>query len=223
MKIGYYFIDIMYHLPYSIPINMQRIVAVLLIVILFPALLLLSLFIVTFSGLPIFFTQKRAGKNKIPFTIYKFRTMIVSAYQKKESLMSLNERTWPVFKIRNDPRFTKIGKFLSHTGLDELPQFINIVKGDMAFVGPRPLPVDEAENVPQKYLKRFSILPGITSLWAIKGPHQLTFSEWMELDLSYVRNRNWRYDLWICVKTIHMILNNIILHDARRSVMKSTH
>jgi len=149
--------------------------------------------------------------------------MIASAYQKKKSLMSLNERTWPVFKIRNDPRFTKIGRFLSHTGLDELPQLINIVKGDMALVGPRPLPMDEAQNVPQKYLKRFSQLPGITSSWVTQGPDRLSFDEWMKLDLSYVRSRNWRYDLWICVKTIHMILNNIILHYARRSVMKSTH
>lgn len=210
MKIGYYFIDIMYHLPYSIPINMQHIVAVLLIIILFPILLLLSFLIATFSGLPIFFTQKRAGKNKIPFTIYKFRTMIVSADQKKESLMSLNERTGPVFKIRNDPRFTKIGKFLSHAGLDELPQLFNISKGDMAFVGPRPLPIDEAKKVPKKYNQRFSVLPGVTSPWVIQGPDQCTFEEWMNLDLLYIKNRSQFYDVWICFKTVFMIARSMI-------------
>ena len=136
--------------------------------------------------------------------------MIVSADQKKESLMSLNERTGPVFKIRNDPRFTKIGKFLSHTGLDELPQLINIVKGDMTFVGPRPLPVDEAQNVPQKYHKRFSVLPGITSPWVIKGPYQLTFDEWMEFDLSYISSKSQYYDIIVCFKTMSMILRSSI-------------
>jgi len=189
---------------------MQRIAAVLLIIILFPALLLLSLFIVTFSGLPIFFTQKRAGKNKIPFTIYKFRTMIISADKKKESLMSLNERTSPVFKIRNDPRFTKIGKFLSHTGLDELPQLINILKGDMVFVGPRPFPIDESEKIPRNYDKRFDVLPGITSSWVTQGPDRLSFAEWMRLDCEYVENKYWTTDIKIGIKTILLIIRFIL-------------
>ncbi len=124
----------------------------------------------------------------------------------KDLYKALNETTGPVFKIHNDPRYTPIGKLLSHTGIDELPQLINIIKGEMAFVGPRPLPVKEALAVPKKYHKRFTVLPGITSLWVIKGTHQLPFEEWMKLDLWYVEHRSMMVDMKIAGITMILLL-----------------
>jgi len=154
----------------------------------------------------IFFKQKRMGKNKKVFTMYKFRTMVKNAEDLKSNIYHLNEADGPVFKIRNDPRYTKIGKFLSHTGLDELPQIINVLKGEMALVGPRPLPVDEAKKIPKKYGRRFSVLPGMTSPWIIKGAHNLTFKKWMELDLNYVKKKSLWYDSIILGKSFFLVL-----------------
>ncbi len=166
----------------------------------------------------IFFKQKRLGKDKKSFTMYKFRTMVDNAEDLKSKIYHLNEADGPVFKIRNDPRYTKVGKFLSHTGLDELPQLINVIKGEMALVGPRPLPVDEAKKIPKKYERRFSVLPGMTSPWIIKGAHRLTFKKWMELDLEYVKNKSIKYDLVVLEKTaltIFKLLINEIFHKLK--------
>jgi lipopolysaccharide/colanic/teichoic acid biosynthesis glycosyltransferase len=149
------------------------------------------------------------GKNKNIFTIYKFRTMVEDAENLKKKYLKLNEANGLVFKINNDPRFTRFGKVLSSTGLDELPQLVNIIKNEMAFVGPRPLPVNEAKKVPKKYLRRFSVLPGITSLWVIKGQHKLSFDEWMQLDLAYIDKRSKIYDLRVSLETIILILKLI--------------
>jgi lipopolysaccharide/colanic/teichoic acid biosynthesis glycosyltransferase len=127
--------------------------------------------------------------------------MVVGAEKLKKKYLHLNEADEPVFKIYKDPRHTRVGRLLARTGLDELPQLINIIKGEMALVGPRPLPVDEAKKVPQKYTKRFSVLPGITSLWVVRGSHQLSFDEWMKLDLQYVENRSPWQDLNIMLLT----------------------
>lgn len=166
------------------------------------------------------FKQKRMGKDKKIFTLYKIRTMIDNAEVLKEKYLYLNEADGPVFKIRNDPRYTKIGKFLAHTGLDELPQLINIMKGDMAFVGPRPLPIDEAVRIPKKYQERFSVLPGITSLWVIKGAHKLSFKQWMESDLEYVRNKSILLDLKISLLTIWLILKSILFNLSNNIILK---
>jgi lipopolysaccharide/colanic/teichoic acid biosynthesis glycosyltransferase len=124
---------------------------------------------------------------------------------------SLNEADGPVFKIQNDPRFTKFGKLLARTGLDELPQLINIIKGEMSFVGPRPLPIQEANKIPKKYQNRFSLLPGITSLWVAKGSHRLTFHEWMRLDIDYKNNKNLITDIFIVLHTVKIILKSIYI------------
>ncbi len=150
------------------------------------------------------------GKGKKVFTIYKLRTMVKDAEKLKSKYLHLNETDGPVFKIRNDPRYTSIGRFLARTALDELPQLINIIKGEMAFVGPRPLPVEEARNVPKKYDARFSILPGLTSTWVIKGSHQLKFEQWMELDLKYVKNKTLWGDFEIILKTFFLIFKSLI-------------
>lgn len=158
----------------------------------------------------IIFKQKRLGKDKKPFIMYKIRTMVENAERLKSEVYGLNEADGPVFKIRNDPRYTKIGKFLAHTGLDELPQLINVLKGEMALVGPRPLPVEEAQKVPKKYERRFSVLPGMTSLWIIKGAHKLSFDEWMRLDLEYVKKKSFWLDASILFTTIRLIIRLVI-------------
>jgi len=136
--------------------------------------------------------------------------MIDSAEDLKSKIYHLNEADGPVFKIHNDPRYTKFGRFLAHSGLDELPQLGNIIKGEMNFVGPRPLPVEEANKVPKIYEGRFSVLPGLSSLWVIKGTDHSSFKKWMELDLEYVKNKNFWYDLKITVKTIWLLMRLVI-------------
>ena len=136
--------------------------------------------------------------------------MVVDAEDQKSKIQNFNEADGPVFKIRNDPRYTLVGKFISHSGLDELPQLINIIKGEMSFVGPRPLPIEEAQKIPKKYDMRFSVLPGITSLWVIRGSHKLSFDEWMKLDLDYVKRQNPFLDFRVAVKTIQLIGNTIM-------------
>jgi lipopolysaccharide/colanic/teichoic acid biosynthesis glycosyltransferase len=190
---------------------LTRAIALFLLIFSLPLLFLIWVAIKIEDGGPFFFKQKRAGKNKKPFTIYKIKTMVKRAEEQKEKYRRLNEADGPVFKIHNDPRYTKVGKFIAHTGLDELPQLINIIKGEMAFVGTRPLPLDEAAKVPNKYEKRFSILPGITSLWVIKGSHQLSFDDWMRFDLEYIKERkSFLLDVKIVFLTLLLILRGIL-------------
>jgi len=136
--------------------------------------------------------------------------MVIDADNLKQNIYHLNQSDGPVFKIRNDPRYTKVGKFLSHTGLDEITQLVNIIKGEMDFVGPRPLPVEEAEKISNKFAKRFSILPGMTSPWIIKGAHSLSFNQWMNLDLQYVKYKSLLYDISIFFNTLKIIILLII-------------
>jgi lipopolysaccharide/colanic/teichoic acid biosynthesis glycosyltransferase len=149
------------------------------------------------------------GKDKKVFTMYKIRTMVWNAERLKKKYVELNEVDGPAFKIKNDPRFTKFGRALSSTGLDELPQLINIIKGEMAFVGSRPLPVEEALRIPKKYQKRFAVLPGLTSPWVLKGQHNLNFIQWMELDVEYSEKRSRVYDLKVSLLTFILLLKLI--------------
>ena len=173
------------------------------------------------SNGPFIFKQKRAGKDKKPFNIYKIRTMVVDAENQKSKIQSLNEADWPVFKIHNDPRHTKFGLFLAHSGFDELPQLINIIKGEMAFIGPRPLPVEEAKKVSKKYDRRFSVLPGISSLWVVEGTDHSSFDRWMKLDLEYVNNKSFWYDLNISVGTIILLVKLIFTNSKSYTVPKN--
>lgn len=194
----------------------QKSIALLLFILSLPLLGMLFILIKIYSPGPFIFKQQRTGKNKSPFTIYKIRTMVEDAERMKKKLLTLNEADGPVFKIANDPRYTSIGKILSKTGLDELPQLINIIKGEMAFVGPRPLPVEEANTIPSQFHDRFSVLPGITSLWVIKGSHKLPFSEWMKLDSEYVKNRSFLKDITISMLTMLLILHALFSLFKRR-------
>lgn len=188
----------------------DQIFAIFLLIFMLPLWIVFYYLIKTTSPGPFLFKQKRLGKDKKPFFIYKFRTMVKNAEDLKSKIYNLNEADKPVFKINNDPRYTKIGRFLAHSGLDEMPQLINIVKGEMAFVGPRPLPVNEANKVPKKYERRLSVLPGMTSLWVIRGADNSSFKKWMEDDLEYIENKSFWYDLKVIILTVWMLLKQSI-------------
>lgn len=191
---------------------LQRLLAAALLLLLLPLFPLIYCIIKIGSKGPVIFTQKRTGIHKKPFTILKFRTMVRNAERLKSKYSSLNEAKGPAFKIRNDPRYTPFGKILAHSALDEIPQLLNILKGEMAFVGPRPLPVKEAKQIPTKYHARFSVHPGLTSPWVIKGGHRLSFDQWMKLDLEYVQKKNIWYDVTIIVSTL-ILLSKSIMHS----------
>lgn len=173
--------------------------------------MVIAILVMVLTGRPIFFVQKRVGYKGRVFKMFKFRTMVVGAEEMQKKLLKKNEADGLVFKIRDDPRFTKIGKILSHSGLDELPQLLNVVMGDMEMVGPRPLPVNEAIQIPIKYRKiRESIRPGIISPWIFNGYHSLGFEEWMKMDRDYVINKKWWSDGWLIVQGVWLLLRLII-------------
>ena len=176
---------------------LDLILASLLLIILWPIFLCVGLMIKLDSHGSVIFRQKRVGKDGKIFVIYKFRTMIENAEKMQDKYRSLNEVDGPVFKIKDDPRYTKFGKFLSHTGLDELPQLLNIIKGEMSFVGPRPLPVDEEKYIPLRWRTiRRSTKPGITSSWLISGAHGLTFNQWLQHDVDDIAKSCLPFDLY---------------------------
>ena len=182
--------------------------ALLILSFLLPFFILVTCLIKLTSSGPAIYKQKRMGKDKKIFTIYKFRTMVREAEYLKSGLRKKNELSWPFFKMKDDPRFTWLGKILSRFGIDELPQLINIAKGDMAFVGPRPFPVAEAKKIPKKYDSRYKVLPGLTAPWVLQGFHSLSMDQWMELDCKYAKNRNVISDVSIFVKTIILLLRH---------------
>jgi exopolysaccharide biosynthesis polyprenyl glycosylphosphotransferase len=174
-----------------------------LLVMLAPLFALVALLIKLDSRGPIFFTQERIGLNKRRFAMLKFRTMVSGAEEQQATLEELNEAEGPVFKIRNDPRITLIGKFLRRFSIDELPQLVNVLKGDMSLVGPRPLPVRDVERIDvASHKRRFSIKPGLTCLWQVNGRSNIGFEEWVRLDLQYIDQWSLGLDILILLKTI---------------------
>ncbi len=172
-----------------------------------PVLFFIATTIKLTSKGPVFFKQKRVGLRGRTFHMYKFRTMVVNAEALQANLMDANEADGPVFKIKNDPRITKIGKFLRKTGLDELPQFINILKGDMSLVGPRPPIPSEVEQYERWQLRRLSMKPGITCTWQIKpNRNDISFEDWMKMDLNYIDNWSNKLDFLLFLKTIRTVL-----------------
>lgn len=152
---------------------------------------------------PVFFSQERVGFNKRRFKMLKFRTMVDEADKQQEMLEHLNEADGPVFKIKNDPRITRIGAFLRRFSIDELPQFINVFKGDMSLVGPRPLPLRDVDRIEIRWHKRrFSIKPGITCLWQVNGRSEIGFDDWVRMDLEYIDKWSLILDMIILIKTI---------------------
>ncbi len=158
---------------------------------------------------PVFFRQKRIGKNGRTFNIYKFRSMYRDAEQKKEELEKDNEMNGLMFKMENDPRVTRVGRFLRKTSLDEFPQFFNILKGDMSLVGTRPPTVDEYEQYDPHYKRRLSMKPGLTGLWQVSGRSNITsFDEVVKLDLKYIDNWSMSMDIKILMKTFGAVVSN---------------
>jgi lipopolysaccharide/colanic/teichoic acid biosynthesis glycosyltransferase len=177
-----------------------------------PILLAAGLAIKLTSRGPILFAQKRGGQYGRPFVIYKLRTMSIDAEETKHLLHERNERDGPAFKIKNDPRVTRVGRFLRATGIDELPQLINVLKGDMAIVGPRPLPLAEEHECSPWQRRRLDTKPGITCLWQISKSRQMTFDEWMRLDLKYLRKRSPLYDASLILRTIKAVVTGRVGH-----------
>ena len=157
---------------------------------------------------PIFFRQRRAGLNGQPFTMLKFRTMVSDAEQRQHELAALNEMDGPVFKVTNDPRVTSIGRWLRKSSVDELPQLLNVLRGEMSLVGPRPLPVDEVQRFDDPaHRRRLSVKPGLTCLWQVSGRNNVRdFKDWVRLDLEYIDNWSLWLDLKILWRTIPVVL-----------------
>lgn len=158
------------------------------------------------DGGPIFYTQTRVGKDGEHFAIFKFRSMITDADAKKKELQDLNEIDGAMFKMSEDPRVTKVGKFIRKHSIDELPQLINVLIGDMSLVGPRPPLPEEVDKYTNHDLKRLMVKPGCTGLWQVSGRNSLSFAEMVDLDLDYIEHANFLLDCEICVKTIWIMI-----------------
>lgn len=183
------------------------IVSAIAVIVLAPLLIPVVILIKASSPGPVLFVQRRVGLRKRPFKLYKFRTMIVDAENRIAEIQHLNEVSGPVFKIKNDPRITPIGRFLRNTSIDELPQLINVLKGEMSLVGPRPLPLRDYEGFSEDWQRRrFSVKPGITCLWQVRGRSSIPFEKWMELDLQYIEKWSLWLDFQILLRTIPAVL-----------------
>jgi exopolysaccharide biosynthesis polyprenyl glycosylphosphotransferase len=188
--------------------------ALVLLLFFSPVLVFAAIAIRLTSPGPIFFRQQRSGVNGKPFTMYKFRSMVTDAEQLKKELEALNEMSGPVFKVSNDPRVTKIGSWLRKYSIDEFPQLLNVLRGDMSLVGPRPLPVDEVARFDDlAHRRRLSVKPGLTCLWQVSGRSDLCdFREWVRLDLEYIDN----WSLWLDFKILCMTVPVVMLGKGAR-------
>jgi lipopolysaccharide/colanic/teichoic acid biosynthesis glycosyltransferase len=176
------------------------------LLLLAPLLALVAVAIKATSPGPALFRQRRLGLGGKPFTMYKFRTMVVAAEQQQEKLMALNEQQGPVFKIRNDPRITPLGRLLRSTSIDELPQLWNVLRGEMSLVGPRP-PLDKEVRQYQHWQgRRLDVTPGLTCFWQVEGRSTIGFTEWMRLDIRYIRSRSLRQDIELLLRTVPAVL-----------------
>ncbi len=186
---------------------LDRVLAGALLVALAPLFLALGLLVRVLVGRPAFFRQRRGGLYGRPFTMLKFRTMRLGAEAERATLLARNEMDGPVFKLADDPRVTRFGRLLRRTSLDELPQLLNVLAGQMSLVGPRPLPVGETQELQGGHRRRLSMRPGLTCLWQVSGRNDLSFGEWMALDLHYVDKWSLGLDLAILLRTIPAIVS----------------
>jgi len=193
--------------PKTIKRIFDVVMSAVLLICLAPVLVAAALAIKLTSRGPTFFLQERIGLNKRRFRIIKFRTMVPNAEALMPALVSRNEASGPVFKMRNDPRITPVGRFLRRSSIDELPQLFNVLIGDMSLVGPRPLPVRDYEGFSEDWQRRrFSIKPGITCLWQVGGRSDVPFEQWMQLDLQYLDEWSLWLDLKILTRTVPAVL-----------------
>jgi lipopolysaccharide/colanic/teichoic acid biosynthesis glycosyltransferase len=157
---------------------------------------------------PILFKQIRIGKDQREFYMYKFRSMVTNAEQLKGMLANQNEATGPVFKMKNDPRVTKFGRFIRKTSIDELPQLFNVLKGDMSLVGPRPPIPEEVKHYTSYERQRLTVTPGLTCYWQVSGRSNTSFERWVELDLKYIQERNLIIDFKLILKTVVVLFGS---------------
>ena len=156
----------------------------------------------------VFFAQERNGKYPKTFKMYKFRSMVHNAEDLLKDLMDRNEQTGPVFKINDDPRITKVGKFIRKTSIDELPQLFNVLKGDMSLVGPRPPIPHEVEQYNSYQMQRLAVKPGLTCIWQVSGRNNIGFDEWVEMDIEYIKTRNLWLDIKLIFKTVGVLFGD---------------
>jgi lipopolysaccharide/colanic/teichoic acid biosynthesis glycosyltransferase len=184
----------------------DRLIAGSLLLLLAPVFLGLAILALVFGGSPLFYVQRRGGLFGRPFSMLKFRTMRVGAEAERAALLPQNEMDGPVFKLTNDPRVTPFGRLLRRFSLDELPQLLNVLLGQMSLVGPRPLPINETAALTGGHRRRLSMRPGLTCLWQVGGRSELPFNEWMALDLDYVDRWTLWLDMAILFRTIPAII-----------------
>lgn len=156
----------------------------------------------------IFFCQERNGQHPNTFKMYKFRSMVHNAEELLKDLQHKNEQTGPAFKMANDPRITKVGKFIRKTSLDELPQLFNILKGDMSLVGPRPPIPREVREYNSYQMQRLLVKPGLTCIWQVSGRNNIGFDEWVDMDLEYIKTRNLLLDIKLILKTVKVLFGD---------------
>ncbi|HEY2081254.1 MAG TPA: sugar transferase [Verrucomicrobiae bacterium] len=188
---------------------MDVVVSLTALLLLSPLMLVIGLIIKFTNPGPVFFVQERIGMNRRKFKLLKFRSMVADAEKRKKDLAALNEMDGPVFKVRNDPRVTPIGRFIRKTSIDELPQLINVLKGEMSLVGPRPPLPSEVDQYEWLHRRRLSIKPGITCLWQVNGRNSVPFVQWMEMDKEYVENWSIWLDIKILCRTLPVVLFGI--------------
>jgi exopolysaccharide biosynthesis polyprenyl glycosylphosphotransferase len=197
------------HKPYQMAVKrvLDILVSASVLLVLSPLLLVVSLLILVSSGPgPILFRQQRVGRHGRLFHMLKFRTMVADAEARKESLASRNEQSGPVFKIKDDPRVTRLGKILRRYSVDELPQMINVLRGDMSLVGPRPPVPSEVAQYEAWQRRRLSVLPGITCVWQVSGRNNISFEEWMYLDMRYIDHWSLTEDIKLILKTVPVVV-----------------
>ncbi|MBF0343859.1 MAG: sugar transferase [Nitrospirae bacterium] len=188
----------------AIKAGTDRVASLLLLFAFLPIMLIVGILIKIDSKGPVFFLQRRCGLGGVEFMMYKFRTMIQGADDFKDVLLS--ETDGPVFKIRKDPRVTRIGRYLRRWSVDELPQLLNVLKGEMSLVGPRPLESAEMQGNDYWRQRRLSVKPGVTGLWQIRGRDTCKFSDWVKYDIEYVQNRSLLLDLKILLLTVAAVI-----------------
>lgn len=186
---------------------LDAVVSAVALLVLSPLLLGVAIAIKLDSPGPVLFRQRRVGRNGREFTLLKFRSMYRDAEARLAALRERNEATGPVFKIRDDPRVTRVGRFIRRTSIDELPQFWNVLRGEMSVVGPRPPLPSEVRQYQRRHLRRLSVKPGITCTWQVSGRSGIGFDRWMELDLSYIDNWSLWHDVKILARTIPAVLS----------------
>ena len=182
------------------------------VLVLSPLFIIIAIIIKMTSKGPVFFSQKRVGKNGKEFDMYKFRSMVVNAEELKEKLAAKNEMSGPMFKMKDDPRVTKVGKFIRKTSIDELPQLWNVLKGDMSLVGPRPSLPKEVAQFDEWMYKRLEVKPGLTCYWQVSGRNNIDFEDWMKLDVKYVEERSLWIDIKLIFKTVFVLFGDKNAH-----------